>query len=279
MNIYLDNRTINNVPSFLQKTRKYNIVSSYEGDLDILYITDDISPKSIFSLLQKSSNLKFAYKTCLSDKNKFSSYNSIFKGCIINTTGLGKHKQYLHILIKSMGGIIHDTFTNKITHLIMNESQIGKEKYREAIDMGIIICNPKWIIDSFKACYQLSYSIYKMKLLLHMNISSTGCNENMINDFKKIVSRNGGIYNDALTSDVTHLIALNTNSEKYRLAQAWELPILKPKWLYDYIKYKGIININNYLAVKNDDNNAIKKNKYQHLMNLIMIYIKKNMKK
>ena len=67
------------------------------------------------------------------------------KGAIISITGLGDVKQSLTQYARELGARVEGNLTEDVTHLIADRP--GSQKYRFALELGMHIVSPNWILD------------------------------------------------------------------------------------------------------------------------------------
>ncbi|SPO19950.1 related to DNA topoisomerase II binding protein [Ustilago trichophora] len=67
------------------------------------------------------------------------------KGAIISITGLGDVKSSLTQYARELGARVEGNLTEDVTHLIADRP--GSEKYRFALELGMHIVSPEWILD------------------------------------------------------------------------------------------------------------------------------------
>lgn len=75
-----------------------------------------------------------------------------FKGAIISITGLGDVKAALTQYARELGARVEGNLTEDVTHLIADRP--GSEKYRYALELGMHIVSPGWILDARDAWLQ-----------------------------------------------------------------------------------------------------------------------------
>lgn len=95
------------------------------------------------------------------------------KGVTICTTGIQPpERDRLHDLIAWMGGKADAHLSPDVTHLIASDTT--SEKYRTAVQLGLRIVNPKWIISSWEKNQQQSADDFRIPPFYGLTISVTG---------------------------------------------------------------------------------------------------------
>ncbi|KAJ5101939.1 hypothetical protein NUU61_004161 [Penicillium alfredii] len=174
---------------------------------------------------------------------------------------------------EEMGATHRLDLTSDVTHLIVGD--INTEKYhfvaRERTD--VLVMTPQWI-EAVRNSWRQGEDTdihaleeqYKLPAFSGLTICITGfsdcgltelhgtirnladeCTEVAFRAYmQKTVAENGADFRKDLTKSVTHLIARNTEGEKYKFATQWNIKTVTVKWFTDSLERGMILDESRY---------------------------------
>ncbi|KAI0833823.1 hypothetical protein BC628DRAFT_1499098 [Trametes gibbosa] len=178
-----------------------------------------------------------------------------FKRFVLCATGIND-KTSLFKLALELGAQSEGDLTDRTTHLIAEES--GSAKYRCALESGIPIMHPSWIIESHKIWLKgddvdvaEGLDQFRLPPFTGVVLSVSGIEDvNIRMEINRKVTKGGGMYVKQIERPVrvTHLICANTSegeSEKVRYAEKFNrvgearIHIVWEDWFWDSLRFGG----------------------------------------
>ena len=160
-----------------------------------------------------------------------------FKGLKICVTGVtGEEESKYKKLIESLGGKLSRDFSKDCYCLLVKK--VGSKKYQVAYDINIPCLTVQWLIDCYDRKTLLNYNTYIVKPFEGLSFVISGYTPEERYILQQLIVSNNGINNNKLTqTNCTHLIALTSNSDKYKAAKYWNnIHIVNKKWIYECIE-------------------------------------------
>ena len=156
---------------------------------------------------------------------------SLFAGYRLSSTALPTAQRALCFLLAAqLSASTSTVFDASITHLLAASS--ASTKYGAAHrSPSTAVLSPSWVLECFRQCRLLPISGFLHPLLAGARISVTGVEAAEREAMRATIRAHGGQYDPNLTKECTHLIALNTTSDKYKHARLWELHVVTADWL------------------------------------------------
>ncbi|CAF3561629.1 unnamed protein product [Adineta steineri] len=153
-----------------------------------------------------------------------------------------------------MGGKFQTNLNANVTHLICGVCA-ASEKYFVAVENGIQVMMPEWIQNVFALSGQKTvkgtdstFDRFKCPLFYKFIISLSGFTERDRNTIKQYVEREGATYSPSLIKDkCTHLICKEPKGSKFEHATKWQIPTLKPEWIFESSEKGSCLRLTNYL--------------------------------
>ncbi|CAI7582023.1 unnamed protein product [Penicillium pancosmium] len=149
---------------------------------------------------------------------------------------------------KEMGAIEQPDLTSDVTHLLVGATDSPKYKFVARERNDVLVLKPEWIeavrelwMQDEDTDTQALEEEYKLPTFFGLTICITGFSDmafrNQMND---LAMENGAEFRKDLTKSVTHLIARNTEGEKYKFATQWHIKVVTVKWFHDCVE-RGMI--------------------------------------
>ncbi|PKY03482.1 subunit of DNA polymerase II [Aspergillus campestris IBT 28561] len=147
-----------------------------------------------------------------------------------------------------MGASHRFDLTADVTHLLIGEIKTPKYKYvaRERPDVAVL--NPEWVEAVRQSWMQggdtdirALEEQWRLPTFTGLSICATGFEDGAFRDYLRSMSvRNGAEYSSDLTKDITHLVARDTQTQKYKFATQWNVIVVTRQWFTDSLE-RGMI--------------------------------------
>lgn len=146
--------------------------------------------------------------------------------------------------------IDRDDNLDEITHII--SATIDFPQYLKALDRGVAIVKPTWVthsVNKMKLCGTRQYTPDPSQFFQDVVVTTSGLPDGDKDAILAGVMALGGLYSNPLSKAVTHLVALNEDGPKVKMAHEKNLSckILLPHWFDDCLKLGRKINERPYL--------------------------------
>ncbi|RAQ43727.1 subunit of DNA polymerase II [Aspergillus flavus] len=164
------------------------------------------------------------------------------------TSILPEQRMELATIARQMGATLKLDLTSDVTHLIVGEINTAKYKFvaRERADVTVL--KPEWV-EAVRQSWMQGEDTdvrgleeqYKFPTFAGLCICITGFEDmafrNYIQDTAVV---HGAEFRKDLTKQVTHLVARDTESQKYKFATQWNIKVITVKWFTDSIE-RGMV--------------------------------------
>ncbi|KJK68612.1 twin BRCT domain protein [Aspergillus parasiticus SU-1] len=164
------------------------------------------------------------------------------------TSILPEQRTELATIARQMGATLKLDLTSDVTHLIVGEINTAKYKFvaRERADVTVL--KPEWV-EAVRQSWMQGEDTdvrgleeqYKFPTFAGLCICITGFEDmafrNYIQDTAVV---HGAEFRKDLTKQVTHLVARDTESQKYKFATQWNIKVITVKWFTDSIE-RGMV--------------------------------------
>ncbi|KAJ5677740.1 uncharacterized protein N7477_003373 [Penicillium maclennaniae] len=171
------------------------------------------------------------------------------EGAVICFTSVSlEQRTQLISIAKEMGASERPDLTSDVTHLLVGATDSPKYKFvaRERNDVAVL--KPEWIEAVRQAWMQAEdmdiralEEQYKLPTFFNLTLCITGFSDMAFRtEMHDRAVDNGAEFRKDLTKSVTHLIARNTEGEKYRFATQWNIKVVTVKWFHDSLE-RGMI--------------------------------------
>ncbi|KAI9202200.1 BRCT domain-containing protein [Polychytrium aggregatum] len=174
----------------------------------------------------------------------------VLDGQTICSTGLSDEERTdLRAKSIALGAIFSPNFTEHITILVAND--IGSQKYRVAVKMGVPIVTVDWIDDCMRVHSMKTASSISLEELIESHripflsdtvICTTGLTADDRETIEMNVEKYGGRFSGDLSRECTHLIAESASGKKYEFAVRNNIPIVTQGWFHECINRAEVIN-------------------------------------
>ncbi|PWY94150.1 subunit of DNA polymerase II [Aspergillus sclerotioniger CBS 115572] len=164
------------------------------------------------------------------------------------TSILPEQRSELAIVASQMGATHKFDLTSDVTHLLIGEVNTPKYKFvaRERADVTVL--KPEWVEAVRQSWMQggdtdirALEDQYKFPTFAGLSICITGFEDMFLrNHIQDTVTAHGAEFRKDLTKTITHLIARNTEGEKYKFATQWGIKIVTLKWYSDSLE-RGMV--------------------------------------
>ncbi|KAJ5757504.1 uncharacterized protein N7511_006198 [Penicillium nucicola] len=151
-------------------------------------------------------------------------------------------------MAEQMGAMHSVHLTSDVTHLLVGDTNSDKYRFVARERNDVVAMNPDWI-EAVRESWTKGEDIdihaleiqYKLSTLHGLKICITGFSDLPFRSYmQKTTEENGAEYRKDLTKSVTHLIARNSEGEKYKFATQWNIKVVSVKWFTDSIE-RGMI--------------------------------------
>ncbi|KAJ5479487.1 hypothetical protein N7530_004996 [Penicillium desertorum] len=151
-------------------------------------------------------------------------------------------------MAEQMGAMHSIHLTSDVTHLLVGDTNSDKYKFVARERNDVVAMNPEWI-EAVRHSWTQGEDIdiqalekqFRLATLHGLKICITGFSDLPFRAYmQKTTEENGAEYRKDLTKTVTHLIARNSDGEKYKFATQWNIKVVSVKWFTDSIE-RGMI--------------------------------------
>ncbi|KAL3254525.1 hypothetical protein ABHI18_008905 [Aspergillus niger] len=164
------------------------------------------------------------------------------------TSILPEQRSELAIVASQMGATHKFDLTSDVTHLLIGEVNTPKYKFVARERTDITVLRPEWVEAVRQSWMQGGDTDirslekeYKFPTFAGLSICITGFEDmSLRNRIQDTVTAHGAEFRKDLTKNVTHLIARNTEGEKYKFATQWGIRIVTVKWFEDSLE-RGMV--------------------------------------
>ncbi|KAJ5952542.1 uncharacterized protein N7479_010955 [Penicillium vulpinum] len=151
-------------------------------------------------------------------------------------------------MAEQMGAMHSIHLTSDVTHLIVGDTNSDKYRFVARERNDVVSMKPEWI-EAVRHSWTQGEDIdiqalekqFRLAALHGLKICITGFSDLPFRAYmQKTTEENGAEYRKDLTKSVTHLIARNSDGEKYKFATQWKIRVVTVKWFTDSIE-RGMI--------------------------------------
>ncbi|KAJ5497091.1 hypothetical protein N7463_009078 [Penicillium fimorum] len=151
-------------------------------------------------------------------------------------------------MAEQMGAMHSIHLTSDVTHLLVGDTNSDKYKFVARERNDVVAMKPEWI-EAVRHSWTQGEDIdiealekqFRLAALHGLKICLTGFSDLPFRAYmQKTTEENGAEYRKDLTKTVTHLIARNSDSDKYRFATQWKITVVSVQWFTDSIE-RGMI--------------------------------------
>ncbi|OGM48867.1 subunit of DNA polymerase II [Aspergillus bombycis] len=164
------------------------------------------------------------------------------------TSILPEQRTELATIARQMGATLKLDLTSDVTHLIVGETNTAKYKFvaRERADVTVL--KPEWV-EAVRQSWMQGEDTdvrgleeqYKFPTFAGLCICITGFEDMAFRNYiQDTAVAQGAEFRKDLTKQVTHLVARDTESQKYKFATQWNIKVITVKWFTDSIE-RGMI--------------------------------------
>ncbi|KAE8154951.1 BRCT domain-containing protein [Aspergillus avenaceus] len=164
------------------------------------------------------------------------------------TSILPEQRTDLATIASQMGATLKLDLTSDVTHLIVGEINTAKYKFVAQERADVIALRPEWV-EAVRQSWMQGEDTdvraleeqYKFPTFAGLFICITGFEDMAFrNHIQDTAVSNGAEFRKDLTKQVTHLIARDTDSQKYKFATQWNIKVVTVKWFNDSIE-RGMV--------------------------------------
>ena len=160
----------------------------------------------------------------------------------ITSTGCGDDPSYLQRLKEAAEGLGDAAYDGQLgvttTHLIARsdvdpETGEPSKKYKAAVQHGLEIVRPEWVLESERAGRWLPAEDFRLGVACRgLVVALTGFQDMADRAaVEEDVKAAGGEFSRELSRGVTHLVAWALRGDKYRMAREWGIPVVTREWV------------------------------------------------
>ncbi|KNG87333.1 subunit of DNA polymerase II [Aspergillus nomiae NRRL 13137] len=164
------------------------------------------------------------------------------------TSILPEQRTELATIAHQMGATLKLDLTSDVTHLIVGEINTAKYKFvaRERADVTVL--KPEWV-EAVRQSWMQGEDTdvrgleeqYKFPTFAGLCICITGFEDMAFRNYiQDTAVAHGAEFRKDLTKQVTHLVARDTESQKYKFATQWNIKVITVKWFTDSIE-RGMV--------------------------------------
>ncbi|KAE8139901.1 BRCT domain-containing protein [Aspergillus pseudotamarii] len=164
------------------------------------------------------------------------------------TSILPEQRTELATIARQMGATLKLDLTSDVTHLIVGEINTAKYKFvaRERADVTVL--KPEWV-EAVRQSWMQGEDTdvrgleeqYKFPTFAGLCICITGFEDMAFRNYiQDTTVLHGAEFRKDLTKQVTHLVARDTESQKYKFATQWNIKVITVKWFTDSIE-RGMV--------------------------------------
>ncbi|KAK1138358.1 protein kinase activating protein dpb11 [Aspergillus melleus] len=164
------------------------------------------------------------------------------------TSILPEQRTELATIAGQMGATHKYDLTSDVTHLIVGETNTAKYKFvaRERADVTVL--KPEWIeavrqswMEGGDTDIRALELEHRLPTFAGLAICITGFEDMTFrNHIQSTTNANGAEFKKDLTKSVTHLIARNTDGQKYKFATQWNIKVVTMKWFNESLE-RGMV--------------------------------------
>ncbi|KAH1278310.1 hypothetical protein KXV18_000348 [Aspergillus fumigatus] len=147
-----------------------------------------------------------------------------------------------------MGAAHKFDLTSDVTHLLVGEINTAKYKFVARERSDVVVLKPEWV-EAVRQSWMQGEDTdiraleqqYRLPTFMGLAICITGFEDMAYRNYiQDTAIAHGADFRKDLTKSVTHLIARNTEGQKYKFATQWNIKVVTMKWFTDSIE-RGMV--------------------------------------
>ncbi|RHZ66488.1 BRCT domain protein [Aspergillus thermomutatus] len=164
------------------------------------------------------------------------------------TSILPEQRTELATIASQMGAAHKFDLTSDVTHLLVGEINTAKYKFVARERSDVVVLKPEWV-EAVRQSWMRGEDTdiraleqqYRLPTFMGLAICITGFEDMAYRNYiQDTAVSHGADFRKDLTKSVTHLIARNTEGQKYKFATQWNIKVVTIKWFTDSIE-RGMV--------------------------------------
>ncbi|EAW17450.1 BRCT domain protein [Aspergillus fischeri NRRL 181] len=164
------------------------------------------------------------------------------------TSILPEQRTELATIASQMGAAHKFDLTSDVTHLLVGEINTAKYKFVARERSDVVVLKPEWV-EAVRQSWMQGEDTdiraleqqYRLPTFMGLAICITGFEDMAYRNYiQDTAVAHGADFRKDLTKSVTHLIARNTEGQKYKFATQWNIKVVTMKWFTDSIE-RGMV--------------------------------------
>ncbi|GAQ09828.1 S-M checkpoint control protein rad4 [Aspergillus lentulus] len=164
------------------------------------------------------------------------------------TSILPEQRTELATIASQMGAAHKFDLTSDVTHLLVGEINTAKYKFVARERSDVVVLRPEWV-EAVRQSWMQGEDTdiraleqqYRLPTFMGLAICITGFEDMAYRNYiQDTAVAHGADFRKDLTKSVTHLIARNTEGQKYKFATQWNIKVVTMKWFTDSIE-RGMV--------------------------------------
>ncbi|KAL5687788.1 hypothetical protein EMGR_001413 [Emarellia grisea] len=164
------------------------------------------------------------------------------------TSILPEQRTELATIASQMGAAHKFDLTSDVTHLLVGEINTAKYKFVARERSDVVVLKPEWV-EAVRQSWMQGEDTdiraleqqYRLPTFMGLAICITGFEDMAYRNYiQDTAIAHGADFRKDLTKSVTHLIARNTEGQKYKFATQWNIKVVTMKWFTDSIE-RGMV--------------------------------------
>ncbi|KAH2196018.1 hypothetical protein KXW61_003591 [Aspergillus fumigatus] len=164
------------------------------------------------------------------------------------TSILPEQRSELATIASQMGAAHKFDLTSDVTHLLVGEINTAKYKFVARERSDVVVLKPEWV-EAVRQSWMQGEDTdiraleqqYRLPTFMGLAICITGFEDMAYRNYiQDTAIAHGADFRKDLTKSVTHLIARNTEGQKYKFATQWNIKVVTMKWFTDSIE-RGMV--------------------------------------
>ncbi|KAK6627643.1 hypothetical protein RUM44_010122 [Polyplax serrata] len=163
-------------------------------------------------------------------------------------------KKLIQEKVQYMGGHYDNALRSIVTHLVAHNNLSSKAIHAYKNNMKIMKLS--WIEDVWQKNLVNDingddeiFHHHLSPLFNNLNVTTSGISKREKDALKVMIQNHGGNFMGTLEGNFTNiLLVTKPEGEKFRVAQSWNIPCIKPAWVQDCIEAKAILLLKPYVV-------------------------------
>ncbi|PWY66066.1 hypothetical protein BO70DRAFT_356553 [Aspergillus heteromorphus CBS 117.55] len=181
------------------------------------------------------------------------------------TSILPEERSELALVAGQMGATHKYDLTSDVTHLLIGEVNTPKYKFVAKERPDVIVVRPEWVEAVRQSWMQggdtdirALEDEYRYPTFAGLSICITGFEDMTLrNHIESTVTAHGGEFRKDLTKNASHLVAKNTEGEKYKFATQWGIKVVTVKWFTDTLERGMVLEETLYHPLLPEENQGV----------------------